>query len=576
MTRARTLRRTVVIGASCLAAACASTDHASESGLELGEISQAVVTQGDWSAYGAGQCVFGAQTFYKNRYGVGLKATGVQGSDIGGCKYLGACMYWVSDAARPDPGTWNRYDFGSNMPQTYDLVIYPPTGTNPYGHVASIDHMEGGDAGNQNQMYIMDSNFGGNEQKASAIHTYSLKPYGFYRLKSLDIPPKPVCPDACEGNTLSRSNCDKTDCAAQGAVCIQEGGLRCDAVPRGGLDVVSAERFSGWSQDPSSPDAGIPVHLYLGGPAGDPAAKGIAIEAKIHRDDLCANIGSCAHGFSFATPRSLLDGKPHAVHAYGIDVSGGQNRELGGSPKTLLVPPPAVPASALLRKIQGPAAFGAWKLDAFSDVAPLPSDGAKIGAWSPDAPAFPAVPEIVRADDGTDGTWAIDTGVRRRITLAPWRLDNVKTMPAPALFQLPRGADFPATPIVVEDVGPTFYVVDAPFLPAAVGGAPTSTAPVPAAPVPTAPGTTTPGTSKPGTSRPPASAAPGSGKQPAPPAPSAAPRVDGGSEETAENGCSWSGERTRQGTPGGAPALVLLGTVVVLAGRRTRAGRARP
>ncbi len=156
-----------------------------------GEIAQAVTAQGDWSGYGNGQCVIGAQAFYKNRFGVALKPTGVQSGNVGNCAYLGACMYWVSNAARPDPAVWDRHDWGSTKPQTYDLVIYPPSGNNPYGHVASVDHLESGDPGAYGALWIMDSNFNGNELKASAIHTYNLKPYGFYRLKSLAKPPVP-------------------------------------------------------------------------------------------------------------------------------------------------------------------------------------------------------------------------------------------------------------------------------------------------------------------------------------------------------------------------------------------------
>lgn len=195
------------------ASACSTvTDHEA-----LDEIAQAVKTYGNWSAYGDGQCVTGARTFYQNRYGVTLAATGAQGSSIGACKYLGACMYWVSPKVRPSAAKWNRYEWGSVMPQTYDLVIYPPTPTNGYGHVASIDHLEGSDKNAYKNLYMMDSNFLSHEKKSAYIHTFNLKPYGFYRLKSLD-----GCKAHCDGTSVVDKNCKATKCSDAKAKCVSD------------------------------------------------------------------------------------------------------------------------------------------------------------------------------------------------------------------------------------------------------------------------------------------------------------------------------------------------------------------
>jgi hypothetical protein len=150
----------------------------------LGAVAQAVTTYGDWSLYGDGQCVSGARTFYTAKFGVTLSATGVQTTDVGDCAYLGACMYWVSTKVQPDSTKWDRHPWGSTMPKLYDLVIYPPTPTNAYGHVASIDHMEGTDPSDYTRLYVMDSNYTVTEKKSPSIHTVSRAPYGFYRLKS--------------------------------------------------------------------------------------------------------------------------------------------------------------------------------------------------------------------------------------------------------------------------------------------------------------------------------------------------------------------------------------------------------
>jgi hypothetical protein len=452
--------------AAGLASACATEERSTPLDGPLGEIAQAVVTVGDWNGYGDGQCVIGAQIFYKGRFGVTLKATGYQPGDIGACANLGACMYWVSDIVRPDPALWNRYDFGSTMPQTYDLVIYPPTAGNAYGHIASVDHMEGGDANNHGQLYVMDSNAIAYEKKSPYIHTNKTRPYGFYRLKSLEIP---VCNEGCEGNVVSHTSCQKVDCGAQKAVCVQDGGLRCDALPQGALDTADGTSIRGWSFDPSTASTAIDVHLYLGGPAGDPNAIGIPLHASDPRDDLCGAIGSCAHAFTFRTPRSLLDGKPHVVHAYGIDATGGHNAELGNSPRTLQAAAPAVPAGALLRRVPSATAFSTWKFSLRDDVAPLPDDASKFAEWknqAKNAPPLPSAPEAVRSDDGSSQVWLLDSGVRRRIDAAAWHLvaTDIEALSAPQLLQIPEGADFPAEPELVADMGPTYYVLDVPFL----------------------------------------------------------------------------------------------------------------
>ena len=43
------------------------------------------------------------------------------------------------------------------------------------------------------------------------------------------------------------------------------------------------------------------------------------IVADEERPDLCEPLGSCAHGFTLAIPRSLRDDTEHAVHGYAVD-----------------------------------------------------------------------------------------------------------------------------------------------------------------------------------------------------------------------------------------------------------------
>lgn len=532
--RAFSLRALVSLIAVALVgvASCSETpDSQGPGGEGLGQVGLPVDTYGDWSAYGNGQCVIGAQTFYKNKFGVALKPTGVQQGDVGSCAYLGACMYWVSGAAQPDLNTWDRHDWGSLMPQTYDLVIYPPHGTNPYGHVASVDHMEGPDAGNYKNMYIMDSNFNGNELKASAIHTYNLQPYGFYRLKSLA-----GCAAHCDGNSVVDAKCNKFDCGSVQSACVQDGlgphcvhpacpsqgdasgcdgasavtchdgsitsrddcgaagkacspqgGVHCDAPPRGNLDAAGCEVISGWAQDPSVAEAPAAVHLYFDGPAGDPQAVGIATQAATQRSDLCSTIGSCDHGFVFPTPRSLLDGQPHPVHVYGIDATGGPNVELPGSPMTFQCTAAAPPSSAVWRRIPGDASFALWNFSLFQDVAPLSGEDDRVstGLVEP-GPDLPASPRFVRAEEGGE-LWLVDSGLRRRVgSETAWHPSTIESWPGPKLYQLPRGGDLPAVPLVVESAGPAYWLLDTPFLPAESTDAPGEPEVKPGAPAGTA------------------------------------------------------------------------------------------
>lgn len=179
----RALPATLALAAlTSLGGGCVASPGGSEE--SLGVVSQAVTTYGDWALYGDGQCVSGARTFYTGKFGVTLSATGVQTTDVGECAYLGACMYWVSPKVQPSSTKWDRHAWGTEMPKLYDLVIYPPTSTNAYGHVASVDHMEGTDPSDFAKLWVMDSNYSVTEKKSPAIHTISRAPYGFYRLKS--------------------------------------------------------------------------------------------------------------------------------------------------------------------------------------------------------------------------------------------------------------------------------------------------------------------------------------------------------------------------------------------------------
>jgi hypothetical protein len=140
----------------------------------------------DWSNFPGGyQCIVGVQKFTEAQWGAPIPATGGAPPN-GGCAALGACLEWVDDL--PDPGIWERHAWGSIPAQAYDVLIFPPTASNAYGHAAMLDHVDG-----NGTVWVMDDNWDGQEHRSCAwaghdgwVHSISgYAPYGFYRLKAL-------------------------------------------------------------------------------------------------------------------------------------------------------------------------------------------------------------------------------------------------------------------------------------------------------------------------------------------------------------------------------------------------------
>lgn len=227
--------------------------------------------------------------------------------------------------------------------------------------------------------------------------------------------------------------------------------------PRGSLDAVSCEGVSGWAQDQNVADTAIDAHVYFNGPAG--AGVGVPVRAATRREDLCTALGSCDHSFTLPLPRSLMDGQPHAVHAYAIDSEGGTNAELGGSPRTLTCEQAA--PEGVLRHVVDPDSFAAWKFDFFQDVQPL-SD-ALLGSRAIKAP-WPARPELIQGT-GQPEVYLVDGAQRRHVPnpaiAAAWRLELAtrREVPVSALAAYPVGPPLRA-PWLVRGSGPALYVLD--------------------------------------------------------------------------------------------------------------------
>ena len=95
-----------------------------------------------------------------------------------GCAPYGACHIWLDDV--PNGAVWERIaNDGRHMPAQYDMIVFPPVAGNPWGHVASVDHVANG------QIYVMDDNYVASNTKAATPHTVAWAAYGWYHLRKL-------------------------------------------------------------------------------------------------------------------------------------------------------------------------------------------------------------------------------------------------------------------------------------------------------------------------------------------------------------------------------------------------------
>jgi hypothetical protein len=226
--------------------------------------------------------------------------------------------------------------------------------------------------------------------------------------------------------------------------------------PVGSL-VVDCTGIEGFAQDPDLPDAFIDVHLYFGGPAGDPAASAIAVTADRSLAGGCEG-NECVHGYRSALPMSLLDDGDHAVHAYGIDLTGDPNLELWGSPAVLSCPAPPI-VGGELRHVVSPEILGAWQFSIFFDrliVVDSTIAGLSVG------PVVDVGPQL-RVDAG-GGLWVIDQGRQRAVAaeVAPaWRLAAAAAVAlAPEELALPEGTALRPRPVLLQTAAPEVWLLD--------------------------------------------------------------------------------------------------------------------
>ena len=246
-----------------------------------------------------------------------------------------------------------------------------------------------------------------------------------------------------------------------GTLAALQGYTNADQAPRGYLDSAACDSIAGWSQDLDAPGQAINVDLYFGGAAGS-GVPGTRVPAGTSRQDLCSAIGSCNHGFSFDTPRGLMDGAAHAIHAYGIDANGSSNAELSDSPRTLTCAPAE---TGVRRHVINPASYSAWGFSSFQDVRPLSDE-----AFSGFAPAqdWPATPQLIQGT-GAPEVYVIDGPFKRHVvsptSAAAWHLDlgAVQQLPLDQLQAMPTGPALRARPTLIKGSGAEIDVLDDPL-----------------------------------------------------------------------------------------------------------------
>ncbi|MCX4240224.1 hypothetical protein [Paraliomyxa miuraensis] len=222
-----------------------------------------------------------------------------------------------------------------------------------------------------------------------------------------------------------------------------------------GTLVVDCTGIEGWAQEPDMPDAFIDVHLYFNGPAGDPAASAIAVHAGEVLASGCMG-AECMHGYRSELPMGVLDAGDHAVHAYGIDLTGDPNLEIGSG---VLSCPPLPIVGGEKRHIVSPEILGAWQFSVFFDRLIVPDTTI---ASLPQAGSIDVGPQL--RVDGTGGLWLVDAGFLREVPaeVAPaWRLDPAAAVAlTPEEQALPEGTPLRPRPILLQGTMPEVYLLD--------------------------------------------------------------------------------------------------------------------
>ena len=109
------------------------------------------------------------------------------------------------------------------------------------------------------------------------------------------------------------------------------------ASPKGYHDSSTCTTTTGWTCDPDNYARQLTVHIFRDGPYnGGGSLMGFPTANQSRESAVGTQCGGYqAHGFTYATPTALKDGRAHALYAYAVDTETGNYALLSTSPKTI-------------------------------------------------------------------------------------------------------------------------------------------------------------------------------------------------------------------------------------------------
>ena len=256
-----------------------------------------------------------------------------------------ACCNWK--VALPGWGNANTWASYASKNGNYQVLGDPVPGSiatstkGNYGHVAWVESVNG------NKITVTEMNCCGSCPYGVRKWSYDKSYFNSgYVIKKGLPPPGPVCPNGkCEGgencancpndcgSCCGNAQCDNgencTTCAKDCGACCGNGqcdngetcatcAKDCVCLPQGQLEQATCSAVAGWAIDPDTPTP-VPVTLHE---AGMTLAKGVANLNHPKHD---------GHGFWWATPAGLKDGKPHEMTVHAQDDNHPQAATLGPS-----------------------------------------------------------------------------------------------------------------------------------------------------------------------------------------------------------------------------------------------------
>jgi hypothetical protein len=158
-------------------------------------------------------------------------------------------------------------------------------------------------------------------------------------------------------HSLSAKAYDGAGNSSQASISVS---VKNGSAPKGVHDASNCTSIMGWACDPDDYGKALMVHLYADGKFAGAVTANVPREPAVGAQ--CG--GKSQHGFSFTTPESLKDGRPHDVYAYAINTGPARpNPLLSGSPRSLTcAPSPAGTPKGVFEGANCTAATG-WACD---------------------------------------------------------------------------------------------------------------------------------------------------------------------------------------------------------------------